>query len=161
MNLGVRTLCVLWCSGGAKLRLMSHDLNFFPPNCLVKDSVLSNCHSLQVRLQCKWKIWLQERLSDDYGNWHNKTDPFLRAFKTSYYSPLNMKTCVYVRIHIIFKCADIGVYENMGIGYSMSSKTDYFGEPLRFLRGDAVKFKRVHNCSLDFRNPRLCHMVCC
>lgn len=58
----------------------------------------------------------------------------------------------------MFKCADIGVCENMDIGYSASSKTDYFGKPLRFLRGDAEKFKLVHNCSLDFRSPLACVM---
>lgn len=48
-------------------------------------------------------------------------------------------------MHIIFKCAEIGTYENMDIGYSVSSKADYVGVPLRVLRGDGEMFKHVHS----------------
>lgn len=61
-------------------------------------------------------------------------------------------------MHIIFKQAEVGIYENMDIGYSVSSKADYVSIPLRSLRGDAERFKHVHNCSLDLKSPLTCVM---
>lgn len=37
-------------------------------------------------------------------------------------------------MYIIFKCAEVGTYETMDIGYRVSSKADYVGVPLRPLR---------------------------
>lgn len=70
-----------------------------------------------------------------------------------------MKTCCgYVRMHIIFKCAEIGTYENMDIGYSVSSKADYVGVLLRALRGNEEMFKHVHSCSLAVKSLMVCVM---
>jgi hypothetical protein len=52
--------------------------------------------------------------------------------------------CGYVRMQIVCKCAELGTYEKMDIWYSVSSKADYVGVPLRFLRGDGEKSKHAY-----------------
>lgn len=61
-------------------------------------------------------------------------------------------------MHIIFKCAEVGTYETMDIGYRVSSKADYVGVPLRPLRDGGEKFKHAHNCSLHLESFMVCVM---
>lgn len=59
---------------------------------------------------------------------------------------------------MLFKRAELGTYENMDIGYIVSSKVDNVGVPLRSLRGDGEKLKHVHNCSLHLKSLMVCVM---